>query len=200
MDSLLRTVLWRSEGPPVGLHRTWVSAAMEAWRPPGRPAVVGYRAGAARRVALEQSSRANPLFSTSLEAPSGKNKYMCGGGCGWRQTEGEVFKLGEAGYLQSLLWTRVNVLGKAQVIAHGRPAAGLLKLVGAVLKLLSRLQGSMSRYRPGASHNRDQPGARWRRAWERLPSTPSLHTLFFWVILFFVGTQCSITAHRQTGY
>lgn len=67
---------------------------------------------------------------------------MCVGGGRWRQREGKVFKLGEVGYLQSLLYSNVNILRRAQVIACWRPRGppGLLRLISAVWKLLSRPQ------------------------------------------------------------
>ena len=91
---------------------------------------------------------------------------MCGGESEWRQTEGKVFKLGEAGYLQNLLCPSVSIFREAQVIAHDGPSAPA---------------------------SRDQQCANWRQAWEGPPDYHSLQTLFFRAILFFVGS--TETAH-----
>lgn len=56
---------------------------------------------------------------------------MCGG-CEWGWEEGQVFELGEAVYLWSLLCANVRVLRKARVTACWRPSSptGLLRLTG----------------------------------------------------------------------
>lgn len=55
----------------------------------------------------------------------------------------QSYKLGKAECLQSLLCSNVSLLGKAQIIAHWGPSGliGLLRLIGAVWKLLARPQG-----------------------------------------------------------